>query len=128
MQQNGDVRGRQAEHHRYVFAGDHVQHPQRHDRTLQLPEVIEAPDHERKVLRLYQPVDRQRLGAEKGEGLIARIVWARDLVPAASIPRVVSGEDREQLDRILVMAGELILIGVSAGHPVHAPPLERREA
>jgi hypothetical protein len=34
--------------------------------------VIEAADHERKILRLsYQLVDRQRLGGEKGEGLIA---------------------------------------------------------
>ena len=33
MQQDGDVRGRQAEHHRYVFAGDLVQHPQRHCQT-----------------------------------------------------------------------------------------------
>jgi hypothetical protein len=108
VQQDGDVRGRQAEHHRHVLAGDLVQHPQRHDRTLQLPEVIEAPDHERKVLRLsYQLVDRQRLGAEKGEGLIAGIVWARDLMPAASIPRVVSRQDREQLDRILVRFDEL---------------------
>ena len=84
------MRGRQSEHRSHVFAGDLVQHPQRNDRTLQLPEVIEAPDHERKLLRLsYQPVDRQRLSGEKGEGLIARIMWARGLVSAASIPRVV---------------------------------------
>lgn len=84
------MRGRQSEHRSHVFAGDLVQHPQRHDRALQLPEVIEAPDHERKTLRLrYQLVDRQRLSGENGEGLIARIMRARDLVPATSIPRVV---------------------------------------
>ena len=90
------MRGRQSEHRSHVFAGDLVQHPQRHDRTLQLPEVIEAPDHERKILRLsYQLVDGRRFSREKGEGLIARIMWARDLVPAASIPCVVPHQNRE---------------------------------
>ncbi len=90
VQQDGDMRGRQSEHRSHVFAGDLVQHPQRKDRTLQRPEVIEAPEHERKILRLSdQLVDRRRLSGEKGEGLIARIMWARDHVPAASIPRVV---------------------------------------
>jgi hypothetical protein len=84
------MRGRQSEHRRHVFASDLVQHPQRNDRTLQLPEVIEAPDHQRKILRLsYQLVDRQCLSGENGEGLIVRIMWSRDLVPTASIPRVV---------------------------------------
>ena len=97
------MRGRQSEHLGHVFAGDVVQHSQRYDRTLQLPEVIEAPDHERKILRLsYQLVDRQRLAGEKGEGLIARIMWTSDLVPAASIPRVVPHQRREKLDRVIV--------------------------
>jgi hypothetical protein len=90
------MRGRQFEHCRHVFAGDLVQHPQRNDRTLQLPEVIEAPDHERKILRLRdQLVGRQRLSGEKGEGFIARIMWARELVPAAAIPSVVPHQNRE---------------------------------
>jgi hypothetical protein len=90
VQQDGDMRGRQSEHRSHVFAGDVVQHPQRYDGTLQLSEVIEASDHERKILRLsYQLVGRRRLSGEKGEGLIARIMRARDLVPAASVPRVV---------------------------------------
>ena len=84
------MRGRKFEHRRHVFAGDLVQHPQRNDRTLQLPEVIEASDHERKVLRLRdQLVDRLRVSSEKGKSFIARIMWARDLVPAASISCVV---------------------------------------
>jgi hypothetical protein len=90
VQQDGDMRGWQSEQCSHVFAGDLVQHPQRNDRTLQLPEVIEASDHERKILRLSdQLVDRRRLNGETGESLIARVMWARDLVPAASIPRVV---------------------------------------
>jgi len=81
MQQDGDMRGRQFEHRRHVFAADLVEHPERHDRTLHLSEVIEAPDHERVLLRLRdQLVDRLGIGREKGEGFIARIVWARDLV------------------------------------------------
>jgi hypothetical protein len=108
VQQDGDMRGRQLEHRRHVFAGDLVQHPQRNDRTLQLPEVIEAPDHERKLLRLRdQLVDRLGLGGEKGEGLIARIMGARDRVPAASIPGVVSHQNREELERIIVRFDQL---------------------
>src|SRR5215831_14165522 len=81
VQQDGDMRGRQSEHRRHVFAGGLVQDPQRNDGTLELPEVIDAPDHEREILRLsYQLVDRWRLSAEKGEGLISRIMWARQLV------------------------------------------------
>jgi hypothetical protein len=102
------MRGRQSEHRSHVFAGDLVEHPQRNDRTLQLSEVIEAPDHEREILRLSdQLVDRQRLSGEKGEGLIARIMWARDLVPAAAIPRVIPHQNREQLDRIIVRFDQL---------------------
>jgi hypothetical protein len=57
-----------------IGAPSTVKHPRRRDRTLQLPEVIEAPDHERKTLRLRdQLVDRQRFSGENGEGLIARI-------------------------------------------------------
>jgi hypothetical protein len=90
------MRGRQSEHRRHVFAGDLVQHPQRNDRTLQLAEVIEAPDHEGKILRLSdQLVDGRRLGGEKGEGLIARIMWARELVSATTIPRVVPHQNRK---------------------------------
>jgi len=90
VQQDGDVRGRQLEHRSDLFAGDLVQHPQGHDSALQLPQVIEAPDHERKLLRLRdQLVDRRRLGGEEGEGLITRIMWARDVVPATAIPRVI---------------------------------------
>jgi hypothetical protein len=90
MQQDGDMRGRHSEHRGHVFAGNLVQHPQRNNRTLQLSEVIDAPHHEGEFLRLSdQLVDRPRLGGEKREVLIARIVGARDLVPAASIPRVV---------------------------------------
>jgi hypothetical protein len=67
VQQDRDVRGKQSEHRSHVLAGDLVQHPQRNDRTLQLPEVIEAPDHEGEILRLsYQLVERQLLGGEKG--------------------------------------------------------------
>src|SRR5262249_6596889 len=88
-------------------AGDLVQHPQGDDGTLQLSEVIEAPDHERELLCLSdQLVDRRRLGGQKSEGLIARLVWARDLVPAASISRVVSHQNREELDRIIVRFDE----------------------
>ncbi len=84
------MRGRQFEHRRHVFAGDLVQHPQRNDRTLQLPEVIEAPDHERKTLRLsYQLVDRQRLSGEKDEGLIVCIMWARELVSAEPVAALI---------------------------------------
>jgi hypothetical protein len=43
VQQDGDVRGRSPSIAATSFAGDLVQHPQRNDRTLQLPEVIEAP-------------------------------------------------------------------------------------
>jgi hypothetical protein len=108
VQQDGDMRGRQFEHRRHVFASDLVQHPQRNDCTLQLPEVIEAPDHERKILRLGdQLVDRQRVSSEKGEGFIARIMWARDLVPAASIPCVVPHQNREELDRIIIRFDQL---------------------
>ncbi len=84
------MRGRQSEHRPHVFAGDLVQHPQRNDRALQLPEVIEAPDHERKVLRLNdQLVDRLGVSREEGEGFIAGIMWARDLMLPASIPCVI---------------------------------------
>jgi len=108
VQEDGDMRGRQSEHRRHVFAGDLVQHPQRNDRTLQLPEVIEAPDHERKLLRLSdQFVDRWRLSGEKGERFIARIMRARDLVPAAAIPCVVPHQNREELDRIIVRFDQL---------------------
>ena len=106
------MRGRQSEHRRHVFAGDLVQHPQRRDRPLQLPEVIEASDHERKILGLSdQLVDRRRISSEKGEGLTVRIVWARDLVPAASIPRVVPHQNREELDRIIVRLDQLPGLG-----------------
>ena len=102
------MRGRQSEHRSHVFAGDLVQHPQRNDRTLQLPEVIEATDHESKLLRLsYQLVGRQRLSREQGESFITRIVRARDLVPAASIPCVVPHQNREKLDRIIVRFDQL---------------------
>jgi hypothetical protein len=102
------MRGRQFEHRRHVFAGDLVQHPQRNDRTLQLPEVIEAPDHERELLRLSdQLVDRRRLSGEKGESFIARIMRACDLVPPASIPCVVPHQNREKLDRIIVRFDQL---------------------
>jgi hypothetical protein len=108
VQQDGDVRGWQFEHRRHVLARNFVQHPQRNDRPLQLPEVIEAPHHERKVLRLRdQLVDGQRLGGENVEGLIARIMGARDRVSAASIPRVVSNQNRQQLERILVRLDQL---------------------
>jgi hypothetical protein len=85
------MRGRQFERRRHVFAGDLVQHPQSHHRALQLPESFEAADHERKVLRLSdQIVGGKLLCGDLGEGLIARLMRARDLVPAAPIPRVVS--------------------------------------
>ena len=58
--------------------------------------VIEAPDHERTIRRLSdQRVDGHRLSGENGEGVIARIMWARDLVPAAPLPRVVPYQHRE---------------------------------
>jgi hypothetical protein len=108
VQQDGDMRGRQFEHRRHVFAGNLVQHPQRNDRTLQLPEMIEAPDHERKVLRLSdQLVDGRRLSGEKGEGFLTRLMWARDLVPAASIPCVIPDQNREESDRIIVRFDQL---------------------
>jgi len=102
------MRGRQSEHRRHVFAGDLVQHPQRNDRTLQLPEMIEASDHECKILRLGdQLVDGRRLSAEKGEGLIARIMWASNRVPAASVARMVPHQNREELDRVIVRFDQL---------------------
>src|SRR5262249_55129349 len=39
--------------------------------------------------------------------LIARIMWARDLVPPASIARVVPHQHRQQLDRIIVRFHQL---------------------
>ena len=102
------MRGRQPEHRRHILAGDLVQHPQRHDGTLELSEVIETPDHERKVLRLRdQLVGRRRLGGKKRDSLIARIMGARELVPAAPIPRVVAHQNRQELDRIIVRFHEL---------------------
>jgi hypothetical protein len=112
VKQDGDMRGRQSEHFSDVFAGDLVQHPQRNDRTLHLPEGIEAPNHEREILRLgYQLVDRLRVSGEEGEGLVARIMGVRDRVPAASIPRVVPHQSREQLDRIIVRSDQLPGLG-----------------
>jgi hypothetical protein len=108
VQQDGDMRGRQPEHRRHVFARDLVQHPQGDDRTLQLPEGFEAPDHEREVLRLRNQLVRGRiLGGEIGERLVARRVRARDRVPAASIARVVPHQSREQPERIDVRFDQL---------------------
>ena len=81
------MRRRQSEHRAHVFTGHLVQHPQGDDGTLQLAEVIDAPGHERKILGLsYQLVGRRRPVSEKGDALIARIVWARNRVPAAAVP------------------------------------------
>ena len=108
VQQDGDMGGRQSEHRSHVFTGGLVEHPQGNDRTLQLPEMIQASDHERKTLSLDdQFVDRLYVSGEKGKGLVAGIMWACDLVPAASIPRVVANQNREQLDRIRVRFNQL---------------------
>jgi hypothetical protein len=64
------MRGRQSEHPRHVLRR-RFPSSIRSDTTatLQLPQMIEAPDHEREVLRLSdQLVDRQRVRGEQPRG------------------------------------------------------------
>ena len=102
------MRRGQSKHPRHVFAGDFLQHAQRHDRALQLPQMIEAPDHERVLLRLGdQLVDRQRVLGQQSQGLVARFVRSGDIMPAAPIARVIPREDREELEGSLFRFDQL---------------------